>query len=122
MYFFESSSKSNPFRCVPEILRGKMALSAKFRNNVSQAHDQYRARESGADNPITSDALCEIEIGFLKIDVSLISDVNIVMRILDNFVLHLRPSRSIRSRTLHRIRLFNEVSLDVSYNTFNTYV
>ena len=98
-----------------------MALSAKFRNNVGQSHDQYSARESGAGTPIMGDAVCVVKIDGFEISISLVSDVSDVLTMLDAFVLRLRPRCSICNRRLHRIRIF-DVLASVDIVLFNTYV
>ena len=87
-----------------------MALSAIFRNNVGQAHEQYGAREPGADTPVVCNAMCAVKIDVFEIRISLDPDVSDALRMLDNFVLHQRPRCSICNRRLHKFRIFNDIS------------
>lgn len=90
-----------------------MALSAKFGNNVGQAHDQYSTRESGADAPIVCDTMCAVIINIFEIGISLFKVVSEVVKMLDELVLRLQPRCSICNRRSHRIRFFNSVSFDL---------
>lgn len=99
-----------------------MALSAKFRNNVGQAHDQYSAGESGTGTPIGFDAICAVKSAVFEISITLVPNISEVLRMQDKYVLRLQPRRSISNRKLHRIPLFDMVSLGLRQYVFNTYV
>lgn len=60
-----------------------MALTAVFRNNVGQAHEQHSARKSGTDTPIVFDAMCAVKNIVLEISISLVPNVSEILRVLD---------------------------------------
>ena len=96
-----------------------MALGAEFRNNVGQAHDQYGAREPGADTPVVCDAMCAVVVAVFEIGISLLKDVREVLKMLVKVVLRLWPRRSIYNRRLRRIRCLQCDQLQSSIEMLN---